>query len=256
VTQIELLPCPFCGGRAELIACLSSQAPPSAVDEGHDFETQQIMIADPRKFIVTHVYKVKRDGWQRVDSYQCASAESARILLEMLTRSLSSQAPKPASAGGEPIPPFEPTNAMSTAGKHYMKGQEELFERQQAIGCWRVMYKAWQESIAAEADTAKVCAECGGIDRYHVTTCSKSLLIETLAADRLAPIEARGVESNYYQDFFDRYGIPSLTKPSCFACGHAKDERGIEHAVLPNMYICTDCVSALRARESAPAVEK
>lgn len=49
------------------------------------------------------------------------------------------------------LPPREPTDAMSLAGKHYMKGQEELYERRQATGCWRVMYDAWLASATPEA---------------------------------------------------------------------------------------------------------
>jgi hypothetical protein len=44
-----------------------------------------------------------------------------------------------------------------------------------------------------------------------------------------------------FREFFNKYALGSKLPPSCLMCGRIVHERAVEHAELPDIYICADC---------------
>ena len=92
----------------------------------------------------------------------------------------------------------------------------------------------------------------------YVTT-KKMLFFARDMAHELADLRARTERPNAAQvermvqafprlmDFFSKHALPSLSAPSCIGCGHV-GKPTITHMELPNVYLCTKCVAAIRTK--------
>jgi hypothetical protein len=62
------------------------------------------------------------------------------------------------------------------------------------------------------------------------------------ALQRLAELAARHEhDCPTFREFFNKYALGSKLPPSCLMCGRIVHERAVEHAELPDIYICADC---------------
>ena len=72
-------------------------------------------------------------------------------------------------------------------------------------------------------------------------------------SDRAAAIHANDCPT--FQEFWQKHALPSKAAPSCLLCGApvANEQRAIQHAELPNIFICACCVEKVRHPEPASA---
>jgi hypothetical protein len=65
---------------------------------------------------------------------------------------------------------------------------------------------------------------------------------ESGALQRLAELADRHEhDCPTFREFFNKYALGSKLPPSCLMCGRIVHERAVEHAELPDIYICADC---------------
>jgi hypothetical protein len=168
-----------------------------------------------------------------------------------IAAALSSQAPKPASAGGDfaedardVLDRFYWMLSPDAKGNHTVKHLSV-----------KAVIRLCEKIIAAEADTAK--ESCGDVCKLARSTgviCAEgecdiaSDHRRAKAADRLAPIEARGVEP--LPSAADRVAGSLRFILDADACGC-----GIPDCAREAARKWLDVYTALRASESAPAVE-
>lgn len=73
-------------------------------------------------------------------------------------------------------------------------------------------------------------------------------------ADRIAQMERDAAihktDCPTFRAFWEKHALGSKLPPSCLCCGQVKGNRAIQHAELPDIYICDDCRTAAMQSEA------
>lgn len=277
MTQVELLPCPFCGWRAivsdhstiawyvECVECAcdgpveeSREAAIAAWNTRTPSPASPSPVAEGQPVAYRWLYKDgSKSGWCEMREIHPAELASGHSRVEY---AYAAQAPKPASAEGK-IPTIDLTyshwEAIQQAARESPWIPPEYFKNDWVADVCSFLR---EPDSAAEADTAK--QRPLGVPSDYTFGDAQSL--EELRADldppdRLAPIEARGVAPDMVDRAWDTFVGCDKLPLSLWGKLEMALNAALRNTTWHTCEESAECVAcdneALRARESAPAVE-